>query len=57
MFINGGTEVAHAQLGDPDLCIGRPIEFQSPSVHGKDSSKPSETHTGERRWYTVGYRE
>ena len=27
VLINGGAAVAHAQPGDPDLCIGRPIAF------------------------------
>ena len=37
--------------------IGRPIAFQSPSVHGKDTSKPCELLIGERRWYTIDYSE
>ena len=35
--------------------IGEPIAFQSPSVHGKDTTKPREIHMGERCWYIVGY--
>ena len=34
--------------------IGRPTANQSPSVHGKDTSKPRATHSGERRWYVGG---
>ena len=42
-------------LDSAGLGIGRPIAFQSPSVHGKDTSKPLENHIGERRWHVVGY--
>ena len=47
--------VAQAQLEDPDLCIGGPMAFQSPSAHGEDTSKPLEIHIGDGRWYVVGY--
>ena len=35
--------------------IGGPVAFQSPSVFHKDTSKPRESHTGEKRWFVVGY--
>ena len=34
------TDYSQAQPEDPDLCIGRPIAFQSSSAHGEDTSKP-----------------
>ena len=41
----------------PSPGIGGPIAFQSPSIHGKVTSKPHEIQSGERRWYVVGYSE
>ena len=46
--------------GQPDPAkpdIGEPIAFQSPSVHGDDTSKPRKFHIGERLWNVVGYGE
>ena len=39
----------------PDRLLGGPIAFQSPSGHGKHTSKPRESHIGERRWYGIDY--
>ena len=56
-YVHGGTAVAQTRPEDPDLCIGRPIAFQSPSIHGKDRPKPLEISMGESRWCAVGHSE
>ena len=53
-----GYDVHDGRTFRPDASrpgIGRPISFQSPSLDGKDTSKPCEIHIGERRWYAVGH--
>ena len=50
VLINGGAAVVHAQPGDPDLCIGRPIAFHPeitpPPLHRLYPGQPDSARPG-----------